>query len=323
MDFLPAFLDLKTRTCLVAGGGEVASRKLALLLRAGAKVIVVSPDINSEIQQFIDSGEKLYWHKKKFAAGDITAKTLVVAATSDSAVNQEISKLCQQNNIPVNVVDAPKLCSFIMPAIVDRSPILVAVASGGSAPVLARLIRSRIEALLPSSTGAMASLADKYRSRVKLAYKSLALRRRFWENAFEGKFAELNEKNLVKDAEELLVDQIGMPISQQGNLVLVKVFGQQADLFCFRALRLMQQADHVFYSENFPPELLDLVRRDAGREAWSDDSLANVFQRVDSNERVVCLIDGYSQVAGEIALETEKRPIDFSLINGSTETTVN
>ena len=184
MDFLPLFLRLTGRPALVVGGGEVAARKVALLLDAGAEVRVVAPELGTTLAGEYAAG-RIRHVARHFAAPDLDGADLVIAATDDVVVNAEVSRLARARSLPVNVVDNPALCSFIMPAIVDRSPVIVALSTGGASPVLARLLRGRLESLIPAAYGKLARLAADFRSRVQHAVPE-ARRRAFWEDALQG-----------------------------------------------------------------------------------------------------------------------------------------
>ncbi len=166
MDYFPLFLKVADRPCLVVGGGKVAARKIQLLQRAGANVTVVSPRSCDEVLAYADAGGITYVHRD-FQDEDLDGMVVVIAATSNRAVNQRIAELADRQRIPVNVVDSPKLCSFIVPSMVDRSPVQVAVSTGGSSPVLARLLRARLEGFIPAAYGRLARLVDDYRQSVK------------------------------------------------------------------------------------------------------------------------------------------------------------
>ncbi len=279
MEYLPTFFDVRFRACLVVGGGEVAARKAELLMRAGAAVTVVAPELSISLAQYRDTG-KLSHRARVFRPGDIEGCTLVIAATDDEAVNREVSELCRGRAIPVNVVDAPELCSFIVPSIVDRSPVIVAVSSGGASPVLARILRTKLETMLPASYGRLATLAESFRERVKRRFSDLAQRRRFWEEVLQGPVAELmlaGQERAAKVAVEVALQQDTPSSLSVGEVYLVGAGPGDPDLLTFRALRLMQQADVVVYDRLVAPEILDFAHRGAERiyvgKARSDHSL--------------------------------------------------
>jgi len=266
MDFLPVFLRLQDQPALVVGGGQVALRKVHTLLRAGACVRLVAPEIHDELKALLAAPPHVL-HERAFAASDLDSVKLVVAATDDGELNCEVSRLAQTRHLPVNVVDQPELCSFIFPSIVDRSPLVVAVSSGGRSPVLARLLRARLETFIPASYGALAELLGRYRERAREHFGSLPGRMRFWERVIGGPVAELMMSGQVEKAEGLLEDMLaqGETETPQGEVYLVGAGPGDPDLLTFRALRLMQQADVVLYDRLVSEPILDLCRRDAER----------------------------------------------------------
>ncbi|VTP60479.1 Siroheme synthase [Serratia rubidaea] len=181
MDYLPIFADLKQRPVLVVGGGEVAARKVELLARAGAEIRIVAQSLSPELEQRRQSGG-INWLGQAFAPHQLDEVFLVIAATDDAALNAQVYAEADKRRVLANVVDDQPRCSFIFPSIVDRSPLVVAVSSGGKAPVLARMLREKLEALLPASLGTIAQLAGGFRTRVKQQLSSIGARRRFWRS---------------------------------------------------------------------------------------------------------------------------------------------
>ncbi|NWL76158.1 uroporphyrinogen-III C-methyltransferase [Pseudomonas taiwanensis] len=265
MDFLPLFHNLQGRKVLVVGGGEVALRKARLLADAGARLRVVAPEIDAQLLDMVEqsAGES---HLRGYQEADLHACVLVIAAGDDTALNAEVSAQAQARGIPVNVVDAPKLCSVIFPAIVDRSPLIVAVSSAGDAPVLARLIRAKIETWIPAAYGQLAGLAKKFRDQVKVLLPDVQQRRVFWEEVFQGPVAERMLAGQGAEAERLLAERVagGAP-KALGEVYLVGAGPGDPDLLTFRALRLMQQADVVLYDRLVASPIIELCRRDAER----------------------------------------------------------
>ncbi|MDH4582608.1 uroporphyrinogen-III C-methyltransferase [Pseudomonas sp. BN415] len=265
MDFLPLFHNLQGRQVLVVGGGEVALRKARLLVDAGARLRVVAPQIDAQLLEMVEQsgGES---HLRGYQVVDLDACVLAIAASDDQALNAEVSRQAQARGIPVNVVDAPKLCSVIFPAIVDRSPLIVAVSSAGDAPVLARLIRAKIETWIPAAYGQLAGLAKKFRNQVKTLLPDVQQRRVFWEEVFQGPVAERMLAGQGAEAERLLAERVagGAP-KALGEVYLVGAGPGDPDLLTFRALRLMQQADVVLYDRLVAPAIIELCRRDAER----------------------------------------------------------
>jgi uroporphyrin-III C-methyltransferase/precorrin-2 dehydrogenase/sirohydrochlorin ferrochelatase len=265
MDYLPIFLDLHRQPCAVVGGGEVAARKVALLLKAGAAVTVTAPELCAALTELVAAG-RIVHRAVAFSPAALDGAVLAIAATNARAVNAEVSRLARARPIPVNVVDDPELCSFVMPAIVDRSPVIVAVSTGGASPVLARLLRARLETLIPASFGALARLADRFRERVKAALPAKK-RRVFWESVLQGPVADLVFSGREHAAETAFAAALkqGAEITASGEVYLVGAGPGHPDLLTFAALRLMQQADVVLHDNLVAPAILDLVRRDAER----------------------------------------------------------
>ena len=289
MDYLPIFFKISQKQCLVVGGGDIALRKINLLLKSGALVECVAPSFcQTLLERSVD--DTLTLTKKTFAAADIQNQALLISATDDKKLNAEVSRLAFAANIPVNVVDAPELSSFIMPSIVDRSPLLIAISSGGRAPVLARIIRAKLETIIPSAYGRLAEIAGEYRDQVKRQFSHIKDRRVFWESVLSGNIAEKVFSGRIKEAKADLEQQLAnAKIQKLGEVYLVGAGPGDPDLLTFKALRLMQQADVVLYDRLVSKSVMELVRRDAelvyvGKKAGSKSS-----RQSDINEQLVKL----------------------------------
>lgn len=268
MDYLPIFADLKQRPVLVVGGGDVAARKVSLLQRAGAEIRIVAQSLSPELEQQRQQGQ-LLWLGKTFDPQQLDEVFLAIAATDDNALNAAVFAEADKRRVLANVVDDQPRCSFIFPSIIDRSPLVVAVSSSGQAPVLARLLREKLEALLPASLGQMAQVAGRWRGQVKQRLASIGERRRFWEKAFGGRFATLVANGQTAQAERQLEQDLHRFAAgdegAQGEIALVGAGPGDVGLLTLRGLQVMQQADVVLYDHLVSGEILDLVRRDAER----------------------------------------------------------
>ncbi|MCW8331856.1 siroheme synthase CysG [Photobacterium sp. SDRW27] len=331
MEYLPIFADLKRRPCLVVGGGEIAWRKTRMLLKAGADVKVIAHELNADFQQALQA-DKISFLGKEFVPSDLDGIFLAIAATDRKAVNALVYQSANQRQVLVNVVDDPQRCSFIVPSIVDRSPVIVAISSSGQAPVLARLIREKLEALLPQHLGRMAELAGQFRSRLAKTVTSFSARRQFWEQAFDGRFSELVAAGQEQAAEqELVFLSQQQQVLPQGQVALIGAGPGDAGLLTLRALQLMQQADVVLYDYLVSDEVMALVRRDAelvcvGKKAGfhsvpQEETNRLIVHYAEQGKRVVRLKGGDPFVFGRGGEELEvlfDAGIPFQVVPGIT-----
>ncbi len=291
MDFLPVFLNLRDRPCVVIGGGEVGARKVSLLLEAGAKVTVYDPVLGPSLTTLRDTG-RIAHRSELFRPEMLDQCVLAIAATDDQAVNRAVHEAAVARRIPVNVVDQPALCTFIMPSIIDRSPVIAAVSSGGRSPVLARLIRARLESLIPAAYGRLAKLVEEFRDQVKAKFKNPPKRREFWEEILQGPIAEMvmaGQDELAHEAIEKRLREVDGTAKPVGVVYLVGGGPGDPDLLTFRALRLMQQADVVVYDRLVTPQVLELVRRDAQRIYAGKERNKHAIPQEDINHLLVRL----------------------------------
>ncbi|HCK92228.1 MAG TPA: uroporphyrinogen-III C-methyltransferase [Gammaproteobacteria bacterium] len=267
MSFFPIFLKTKGQTALVVGAGEIALRKIRLLKNAGFRIKVVALDIDPAIPELLNEHDEV--HNRAVIQNDTQGVQLVIAATENMDVNKDIYSWATDLNIPVNVVDQPELCTYITPAIVDRSPLVIAISSGGESPVLARQMRAKLEAFIPAGYGLLAGLLSQFRQKVKKTFPSIQTRRLFWEDVLESPVTEACLHGQDALAEKLLEEQIDAHSKEahkpKGEVYVVGAGPGDPDLLTFRALRLMQKADVVLYDRLVSPALLELCRRDAER----------------------------------------------------------
>lgn len=328
MDYLPIFLDLKDKQCLVAGGGEVAYRKAMLLLRAGAQVSVVSPEFCAPLA----AQPAIHRIADRFRADHLLGMSLVIAATDETASNEEISREAKARGIPVNVVDNPALCSFILPAILDRHPLMVAFSTGGAAPVLARMMRAKLETLIPHSYGRLAAFSSKFRQAIKTQISNSDQRRIFWEDMLEGPIGERVLAGDERSAEAMLVSKLqDAGQTTTGEVYLVGAGPGDPDLLTFRALRLMQKADVVLYDNLVSRPVLDMTRRDAerifvgkmrGEHTMPQESINDLLVRLaKQGKRVLRLKGGDPFIFGRGGEEIEtlaQHKISFQVVPGIT-----
>ena len=267
MQAFPLFMSLQGRRALVVGGTEAAARKVELLLSAGAQVTLIADTVVGEVAQLIDEG-RISWAGRAFDDEDLAGVSLVVVASDDEALQARVSLAAQQRCLPVNVVDRPKLSSFIMPAIVDRAPITIAISTGGAAPALARRIRAEIERAMPAAIGRLARFAEVFRTQVRRTLDQAPVRRRFWDRVFEGRIGELALAGDEIGARRELIRLLDGARTEAPTVGMVHLVGAgpgDPDLLTMKAHRLLQRADVVVYDRLVSAEVLAMARRDAER----------------------------------------------------------
>jgi len=262
--YFAAFLDLKGKPGVVVGGGAVAALKAEALLRSGVRVTVVAPEAGARIAELAVLGA-LRHEPRRFQPGDLVGAEVAVAATDDPAVNQAVSAAARALRVPVNVADDAALSTFIMPSVLDRPPLQIAISSAGTSPVLARKLRTIIESVVPFAFGRLAALAGRFRAASKRRFPDPEARRRFWEEVMDGTVADMvlsgNEVLAGKALEAKLNDTKKL----HGFVSLVGAGPGDPELLTLRALRVMQRANVVLYDHLVAPALVDLARRDAER----------------------------------------------------------
>ena len=298
MQTFPLFLSLKDRRALVVGGGEPAARKTELLLSAGAQVTLIAETVTGEIAQLIADG-RVAWAGHDFNADDLDGITLAIVATEDSALQARVAHAAQKRCLPVNVVDRPALSSFIMPAIVDRGPITVAISTGGTAPALARKLRAEIERALPATIGRLARFAEIFRDQVRRTLREPRARRLFWDRIFSGRVGELalagDEIAARRELIRLLDnarDGVAAHDPAQPAVGMVHLVGAgpgDPDLLTLKAHNLLQRADVVVYDRLVSPEVLAMARRDAERVYVGKRRANHCVPQAEINDRLIAL----------------------------------
>lgn len=286
MQYFPVFLRLSDRQVLVVGGGDVACRKVDLLLRAKANITVISKDLHPHLAAYVDAERIRYIHKH-YEQSDLDGFDQIWATTDQRDVNHQIYTDATARGLWLNTVDDPQYCHFITPSMVDRSPIQIAISSGGASPVLVRYIRENLETILPQNLSLLAEFAGKQRQRVKQYYSTVDERRKFWERFF--RLPELENITCESELEKIFQTHLKDNNSEEQAVIYIQV-GQDPELLTIKALRLMQQSEYILYSDDCADIFVDLCRRDADREKTMTGQL---WQRADqlakSGKRVVIL----------------------------------
>ncbi|WP_281628754.1 NAD(P)-dependent oxidoreductase [Vibrio sp. St2] len=268
MQYFPLFMNLSDKPVLVVGGGEVACRKVDSLVRAGANVTIVSPKIDTYLQNLVESGD-CFWVQNFYTDDLLNRKYVQVWATTDNPeLNHRVYHDAKALGLLVNVVDDQPYCDFITPSMINRGRIQIAISSGGASPVLVRNIREKLEATLPQNLSLLADFGASKRNDIKQHLPSVDLRRKFWESFFDDPRIDLvSERN---ELEDVYRNTLNAGTEEQGSTTWID-FGSDVELLPMKALRLMQKAEVVFYSKECPFDYVDLIRRDAERLEYSDD----------------------------------------------------
>ncbi|WFF39384.1 siroheme synthase CysG [Moraxella nasibovis] len=335
MNTLPLFFNLQHRSVLIIGGGDVAIRKATLIKSAGANITIIAKHIDDELKALLkDNNHRLII--KEYDKADLNADfAFCIVATDDNDLNRQIYHDCKSLNLAVNVVDTPDLCDFIFPAIVDRNPITIGVSSNGNSPVLARLLRAKIESVIPNNIGKLAQVAGEFRETIKNRLPNVNSRRKFWESIFGdnlngvGVFSHNDNINLTALEKEL--SRFEKSNQHQGEVYIVGTGAGNPDLLTFKALRLMQQADVVLYDALVSDEILDLCRRDSDKifvgkkrscHAKSQDEINQLLvDLAKQGKRVLRLKGGDPFIfgrGGEEMLSCQAAGVPYQIVSGIT-----
>jgi len=301
MNYFPIFLDARQINAIIIGGGDVAARKAELLLKSTKNITIMSDDVCPSVMRLIKE-HQLNWLTHQYKSGCIEDKSLVIAATNNAEVNKAISEEAAQLSILVNVVDQPELCTYITPAIIDRSPMIIAMSSSGSAPILLRMLREQIEKTLPHGYGKLAEFSLKFREHVKARVKGIRNRRAFWENVLRGKIGKNILSGNTTMAEQQLIhnlkEQVTLP---EGEIVFIHTQDGNPDKLTLEAHREMQFADAVFYDQAVNINLLEYIRRDAEKYPQSTASsillnYQHALELAEKGHKVIYLLAGQKEL---------------------------
>lgn len=297
MNYFPIFLTAKKLRCLIVGGGDVAARKIELLLKTTTSITIMSEQVNSSVERLINT-HQLSWMQHNYQINHLKSFNLVIAATDDEEINKAVYHEANELEILVNVVDQPELCSYITPAIIDRSPMIIAMSSSGSAPILLRMLREQIEKILPDGYGKLANFSFKFRDHVKARVKGIRNRRTFWERTLRGRIGNAILSGNSQQAEQQLIaslkDEIPPP---QGEITFIHTLDGDPDKLTLAAHREMQFADAVFYDNHVNENLIEYIRRDADKfpQSVSSTMLINyqhALEIAEAGGKVIYLLAG-------------------------------
>lgn len=333
MSLLPLFVDIQDKPCLLVGGGKIAARKLKMLCKAQAAITVVAPGICDEISD-LSSHYRMDINLREFRDSDIHEQRLIIAATNDKTLNNTISELAKEKNIFVNVASDFTEGDVVLPSMIDRDPIQIAITTGGASPVLARILRRNLEHCTPAAYGSLANLVEDYRRQVNDFIPEENDRRRFWEEVLQGPIAEMvfaGQLSVAKDTLEKKIEAKDFSTTQTGEVYLVGAGPGDPDLLTFRALRLMQQADAVVYDRLVSDQIMELVRKDAEKiyagkrradHAIQQESINQILVRLaKQGKRVLRLKGGDPFIFGRGGEEIEtlmEEGVHFQVVPGIT-----
>jgi len=332
MEYLPINIDIKNKKCLVFGGGAIAFRKIQMLLKSGAQITCVALDINENIKKLNNEmtiiQKDIYYYLQYT---NISSHRLIISATSNVKLSHHIYKIAHLNNILINTVDNKSLCSYISPAIVNRNPLIVSISSSGSAPVLARKMREKIEKILPHNLGKLAQYADSLRDKIKKLLPTMQQRKKFWEKFFSSQMSSRILNTGFKPSATELNNHLLTKLNEEGEVSLVGAGPGDPELLTIKALRVMQEADVIFHDRLISPEILELVRRDAELIDVGKSMGQHTVEQKDTNQLLieharqgkrVCRLKGGDPFVfgrgGEEIQALKKAQIKYQIIPGIT-----
>jgi uroporphyrin-III C-methyltransferase/precorrin-2 dehydrogenase/sirohydrochlorin ferrochelatase len=317
MKYFPVFLDASRINAMVVGGGDVAARKIELLLKTTTKITVMSALTCDSVKRLINENNLTHF-AHDYQEGHLTDINLAIAATDNKCVNERVYHEAIKHNILANVVDQPELCTYITPAIIDRAPMIIAISSSGSAPILVRMLREQIEKILPQEYGRLADFSLKFRDHVKARVKGIRNRRSFWEKILRGAIGQKLLDGNQHEAEQQLITSLKDKIKPpQGEIVFIKTKTGNPDDLTLNAHRAMQFADAVFYDEDVNVDLIEYIRRDADKfpQEISSTILMNyqhALDLADKGQKIIYLLAGDYELPQNSALNNS--PINTKTI---------
>ncbi|TWX69949.1 NAD(P)-dependent oxidoreductase [Colwellia sp. C1TZA3] len=308
MKYFPIYLDAKHINAMIIGGGEVAARKIELLLKSTTNISIMSETLNSSVERLVNL-HQLNWLKHNYQPGHLSNSNIVIAATDSVEVNSAVATESTQLKLLTNVVDQPELCTYITPAIIDRSPIIISMSSSGSAPILLRMLREQIEKTLPNGYGKLADFSFKFRDHVKARVKSLRERRTFWERTLRGSIGQAILDGRTTSAEQQLIASLQTQTPPpSGEIVFIHTKEGNPDNLTLSAHRAMQFADALFYDGEVNVDLIEYVRRDAEKfpQAINSSILINyqhAIELAEQGQKVIYFLAGYRALPHNKALK--------------------
>lgn len=320
MKYFPIFLNAKNIDAMIIGGGDVAARKIELLLKSTEKITIMSAELSPSVTALI-AKHQLTWLAHQYQPGLLTNKNLVIAATDDTAVNESVYHEASGLKLLINVVDQPEFCSYITPAIIDRAPMIIALSSSGSAPILIRMLREQIEKVLPNNYGRLADFSFKFRDHVKASIKGIRNRRTFWENTLRGPIGQNILTGNTTSAEQQFIVSLKEGVEPPGGeIIFIHSKDGSPDNLTLNAHRELQFADAVFYDDEVNFGLIEYVRRDADKypqEIASSISI-NYHQAIElaeQGQKVIYFLAGYNPLPENEAL-SQSQVIKKYIISG-------
>ena len=330
MSYLPLFIETTGKKCLIVGGGKVASRKLIPILKAKMKVTLISPEVIEEIELNFQKNKNLKIIKRKFEPEDIEDQFLIIAATNEKTTNQKIAKLSKDNNILVNMAEDSLSGNTLIPSVVDRDPIKIAVSSGAASPILTRLVKTKLETVIPYSFSKLADIMMEYRDVVKKNFLKISDRRKFWEVFLDGPVSEMVLSGHIDKAKKALDESLkeNKFLEKTGEVYLVGAGPGDPELLSFKALRLMQKADIVIYDRLVSRPIMNLIRQDAEKiyvgkqradHAMPQENINQLLARLAlEGKKVLRLKGGDFGRGGEEIESLIKDDIPFQIVPGIT-----